>query len=146
MSRQIDLTRPPTEEEVEYLATRAGGADLLKVAERKFGDLTPEEAEEIRKESEADSADEAARRAAAVQQAQEEEDDAFDPIDVEKVAPLTVSELKEKLKKVGVKYTKADQKEDLQVLLLEHLEAERLGILSANTETTEEGENDAESE
>lgn len=145
MSRQIDLTRPPTEEELEYLSTRAGGDDLLKVAERKFGGLSEEEREELRAENEADHQDDAERLAAAQQQAQEEEDDAFDEEDVAKVAPLTVPELKEKLKKVGVKYSKEDNKDDLQVLLLEYLEAERLG-LHKDTETTEEGENDTESE
>lgn len=146
MSRQIDLTRPPTEEEIKYLSTRAGGNDLLKVAERKFGDLSEEEAEELRGQSDVDDADEADRRAEAERLAQEEEDDSFDEEDVAQVAPLTVKELKERLTKVGVKFTKDDNKEELQVLLLEYLEAERLGIPHQDTDTTEEGENDTESE
>lgn len=146
MSRHIDLTRPPTEEELEWAKTRAEGDSILKLVERKFGHLSPEEVAAAQSQSDVDDADEVERRAEAERLAQEEEDDAFDEEDVAKVAPLTVKQLKEKLTKVGVKFKSGEDKEDLQVLLLEHLEAERLGLPTKDTDTTEEGENDTESE
>lgn len=123
MSRQVDAERPFTEEEKAFLRTRSGGEEQIIVNERKFGHLTKADARKAQKQAEADDKDEADRRAAFEAQQKQEEEDSFDDEDIAKVAPLTVKQLREHLKKLDMDDT--GNKEELQLRLLEHYDRER---------------------
>jgi len=119
---KIDLSRPLTDAEKEWLYTRPGGRAQVAVNDRQFGHLSEEERSALQVSHRADMEDEAEREAAF---RREEDEDGFDEEDIAKVAPLRVDELRAWLKKKGLDQT--GSKEDLQVRMLEKLEKDRLG-------------------
>ena len=124
MSRNIDLSRPLLEEEKEYLRERAREGEVT-VNERQFAGVTEAQARALREDAASDEKDEAQRRVEFAKEQEEIEEDSFDPEDEAKVAPLTVKQLRAALTKQGLE-TGGD-KEELQLRLLEHYEAVRLG-------------------
>lgn len=115
MSRQVDLSRPITDEEREYLQIRAREDDII-ANDRQFGGLKDAEKRKLQQRSEeADAAEDEYQ-----QQFEYEEEETFDPELVAQVAPLTVKELQARIEKLGFK--PQGNKEDLQVQLLEILE------------------------
>ena len=116
MSRQVDLSRPITDEERAYLNLRAREDDII-ANDRQFGGLKAAEKRKLQQRSEDADAEEAEFQ----QQFQYDEDEeTFDPDLVAQVAPLTVKELQARIEKLGFK--PQGNKEDLQVQLLEILE------------------------
>lgn len=115
MSRQVDLSRPITDEERAYLNLRAREDDII-ANDRQFGGLKDAEKRKLQQRSEeADAAEDEYQ-----QQFEYEEEETFDPDLVAQVAPLTVKELQARIEKLGFK--PQGNKEDLQVQLLEILE------------------------
>lgn len=135
MSIQVDLTRPITDEEREYLMARAREADVV-VNDRQFGNLKDAEKRKLRQAAENDDLEEAEFQA----QFDYDEGDEFDPELVAQVAPLTVKELKARITKLGEK--PQGNREDLQVQLLELLE----GGNGSENEGTDSEDADTEGE
>lgn len=131
MSRNIDLSVPLLEEEKEYLRERAREGEVT-VNERQFAGVTEKQARALREQADSDDKDEAQRRVDFIREQEELEEDSFDPEDVDKVEPLTVKELRQALTKRGLETS--GNKEELQVRLLEHLEAVRLGTVKYEDE------------
>lgn len=132
MSKYIDDNRPFTEEEKDWIRTRGVGLDRIVVNDRRFGHLSDEEKAALRGEAEADDAEEqAAQRRAA-----EADEDSFHPEDIEVVAPLTVAQLKERIKAEDAT-PESNKKEELQLQLLEILDAKRNGALAQASEDEE---------
>lgn len=129
MSVQVDLTRPITDEEREYLMARAR-EDEVVVNDRQFGHLKDAEKRKLRQTAEDDDLEEAEFQS----QFDYDEEDTFDPELVAQVAPLTVKELKARITKLGEK--PKGNREDLQVQLLE--------LLEGDTESEDEGHEDEE--
>lgn len=129
MSVQVDLTRPITDEEREYLMARAR-EDEVVVNDRQFGHLKDAEKRKLRQTAEDDDLEEAEFQS----QFDYDEEDTFDPELVTQVAPLTVKELKARITKLGEK--PQGNREDLQVQLLE--------LLEGDTESEDEGHEDEE--
>lgn len=115
MSKQVDLSRPITDEEREYLKLRAREDDIV-ANDRQFGHLKDAEKRKLRHGAEEDDLEEAEFQA----QFDYDEEEGFDPELVAQVAPLTVKELKARITKLGEK--PQGNREDLQVQLLELLE------------------------
>ena len=115
MSKVVDLTRPITDEEREYLMTRARESEV-EANDRQFGHLKDAERRNLQ-----DRAEEADAEEAAIAEAYEEGEE-FDPELVAQVAPLTVKELEARIKKLGHKPD--GDKETLQIQLLEILETQ----------------------
>ena len=133
MSRQVDLSRPITDEERAYLNLRAREDDII-ANDRQFGGLKDAEKRKLQQRSEeADAAEDEYQ-----QQFEYEEEETFDPDLVAQVAPLTVKELQARIEKLGFK--PQGNKEDLQVQLLEILE----GGPEDETEGDPDTEGDAE--
>lgn len=116
MSKQVDLSRPITDEEREYLIIRAREDDII-ANDRQFGGLKDAEKRKLQQRSEEADLEEDEYQQ---QFEYEEEGDTFDPELVAQVAPLTVKELQARIEKLGHKAQ--GNKEDLQVQLLELLE------------------------
>lgn len=123
LNGKIDHNRPYTQEEKDWLLTRAGGRAQVDVNERQFSDLSDSERSAFQAQAQSDSDEEAARRAQLMEL--ENDDDNFDPEDVAKVAPLSTAELRAWLAKKEM--DQDGNKEDLQVRVLEKMEADRLG-------------------
>lgn len=115
MSKQVDLTRPITDGEREYLKLRAREDEII-ANDRQFGHLKDAEKRKLRQGAEQDDLEEEEYQS----QFDQDEDDAFDPELVAQVAPLTVKELKARITKLGDK--PQGNREDLQIQLLELLE------------------------
>lgn len=115
MSVHVDLTRPITDEEREYLMARAR-EDEVVVNDRQFGHLKDAEKRKLRQTAEDDDLEEAEFQS----QFDYDDEEGFDPELVAQVAPLTVKELKARITKLGEK--PQGNREDLQVQLLELLE------------------------
>lgn len=115
MSKFVDLSRPITDEEREYLKARAREDDIV-ANDRQFGRLKDAEKRKLRQGAEDDDREEAEFQA----QFDYDEGDEFDPELVAQVAPLTVKDLKARITKLGEK--PQGNREDLQVQLLELLE------------------------
>lgn len=118
---KIDLSRPLTEEEAEWLLTRAGGEELVAVNKRQFQDLSKAEKAKIRDQSEKDEKDEKQEEKEAKEAEQDE--DNFHPEDIAQVLPLSVRELREFARHNGL--DDSGSKEDLQITALEYLEKKR---------------------
>lgn len=114
---KIVLTRPLTDEEKEWLLTRAGGQDTIDANERAFGGLSEEQREALRSEADADSEEEQRRQA----EFNAGDEDGFSQELLAQVMPLSVAELKAWLKKNGIEQD--GTVEDLQLRMLEALEA-----------------------
>ena len=115
MSKFIDLSRPITDEEREYLKLRAREDDII-ANDRQFGHLKDAEKRKLRQGAEEDDQEEAEFQS----QFDYDDEDTFDEELVAQVAPLTVKELKARITKLGEK--PQGNREDLQVQLLELLE------------------------
>lgn len=115
MSKFVDLSRPITDEEREYLQSRAREDDII-ANDRQFGHLKDAEKRKLRQGAEEDDQKEAEFQA----QFDYDDEDTFDEELVAQVAPLTVKELKARITKLGEK--PQGNREDLQVQLLELLE------------------------
>jgi hypothetical protein len=123
MSRNFDQNRPFTEEEKEWLRSRSHGASEIRINDARFGHLSEDEKEELRKEFDADAeadAEEEARR-------RQEEEEEFDEEDLDYVSQLKTTEVKAKIREAGFEPegTKANE---LKFQLLEILDAKRRGI------------------
>lgn len=128
MSRQVDLTRPITDEEREYLASRAR-EDEIVVNDRQFGHLKDAQRRKLQQQAELDDQEEQEFQA----QFDYDEEEAFDPELVAQVAPLNVKELKARIEKLGEK--PKGNRDDLQVQLLELLEGQ--GEVEDDEDTSE---------
>lgn len=117
MSKQVDLSRPITDEEREYLRIRAREDDII-ANDRQFGHLKDAEKRKLRGEAEDADQEEAEFQA----QFDYDEEDEFDPELVAQVAPLTVKDLKARITKLGEK--PQGNRDDLQIQLLELLDAQ----------------------
>lgn len=117
MSKFVDLSRPITDEEREYLRSRAREGDIV-ANDRQFGHLKDAEKRRERKSAEEDQDSEAQLQAQIEEQYAS--DDEFDPDLVAQVAPLSVRELKQRIEKLGGKPN--GNKDDLQIQLLDLLD------------------------
>lgn len=137
MSQRIDHDRPYTEEDKQYLLTRANGRTLIQINERRFGHLEEDEAEARRKQAEKDAEIEAAEAEARRKAQDADDEDAYHPDDLNLVEQLTIAQMRDKLEKLGLPRTvsEADQnpgegthfteKQVLAYRLLDHLDAQR---------------------
>lgn len=123
MSTFIDPYRPYSEEDKEWLRTRAGAEALIDANDRQFGYLSEEEKAEVRAQVETDDKDDQEALAAAIAAQAAEDEDAFDEEDLAIVAPLSTVELRARLKKAG--QNSEGSKDELQIRLLEFLEDQR---------------------
>lgn len=135
MSRRINLQRPLTEEEKEYLLTRANGADLIKINERQFEGLEEKQKVEARETAARDEQFEARHN-----EDDDDDEDGYHPDDMAQVVDLTVAEMRQRLSKEGLPTTvsskeqviegsdrKLTEKEVLAYRLLDHLDSKRNG-------------------
>lgn len=136
MSKQVDLSRPITDEEREYLRIRAREDDII-ANDRQFGHLKDAEKRRLRGEAEDADAEEAEFQA----QFDYDEGDEFDPELVAQVAPLTVKDLKARITKLGAK--PQGNRDDLQIQLLELLES---GAVEGDEEDEGTDSEDADTE
>ena len=116
MSKFVDLSRPITDEEREYLKSRARESDIV-ANDRQFGGLKDAEKRKHQAQAEQDDAEEND-----LQREIEEEygsADEFDPELIAQVAPLTVKELKQRITKLGGE--PEGKKDELQLQLLDLL-------------------------
>lgn len=134
MSKQVDLSRPITDEEREYLKLRAREDDII-ANDRQFGHLKDAEKRRLRGDAEDADREEAEFQA----QFDYDEEDEFDPELVAQVAPLTVKDLKARITKLGEK--PQGNRDDLQIQLLELLDAQ-----GEEGEGTDSEDDDAEGE
>lgn len=139
MSRHVDLSRPITDEEREYLRIRAREDDII-ANDRQFGHLKDAQKRKLRGEAEDADHEEAEFQA----QFDYEEDDEFDPELVAQVAPLTVKDLKARITKLGAK--PQGNRDDLQIQLLELLEGNPVEAEEDEGTVTEEEEATSEDE
>lgn len=100
MSRYIDHDKPLSDEDKEYLLTRSGGEYLIEINERRFGHLSKKKQAELAKQVDSDH-DFDTREEAAHQTELDELPD-FDDDVIEKVAPLTFNQLRQKATKLGL--------------------------------------------
>lgn len=125
---RIDTTRPFTDEEREYLRAAKGsvGDSMIEANERAFGTLAESEAVALQDQAAAD--DEAqAKVDEAVRAAGEPSEDDFNDEDMAEVAPLTITQLRARLKKENQDST--GNREELQLRLLEYLDDVRKDIV-----------------
>lgn len=122
MSRLIDLNRPITDEEREYLIARAREGEVA-VNDRQFGHLSDDEKDALRGRATKDARVEAA---ISVLRDQEEEED-FDEDILGEVMPLKVADLRARLEKEGL--SSDGNKDELQLRLLVLLQDRRDGKL-----------------
>lgn len=113
MSRQIDHTRPYTDEEKAYLLTRANGEDLIKINDRRFAGVDDSQREALRLQAERDDANDDAERRAALQE-YEDDPDAYHPDDIETVENMTTKQIREVLAKVGLRSAVSDAEQVLK--------------------------------
>lgn len=136
MGRQIDETRPFTEDEKDWLRTRGtAGEMLIQVNERKFKDLSQADVEAAIEQSEAEKAEEATRLAEARAAQQAAEEDSFHPEDIAEVEGLTTAQLRERLSKENKrnsvtekdkeKFPEMSDQEILAYRLLDYLDSKR---------------------
>ncbi len=120
MSRNIDPNRPYTDEEKDWLRTRAAGEGLIQLNERRFADVPEEEKEAIREEFDADAELDAEAEA----QRKQEEEEEFDEEDIQYVSQMKTHEVKAKLRELGHEPVEG-KANDLKLQLLEILDAAR---------------------
>ena len=130
MSRNIDFSRPLTEEEKDYLRTRAFGEEKIALNARQFDHLSEEEQVFRRKRAEKDAEFESPD-----DDDDSEDGDEYDPEDIAQVEGLTIGQIRERLAKEGLSDEVTDQDraqdpeiEDKGILafrLLDHLDALR---------------------
>lgn len=139
MSRVVDDTRPYTDEEKEWLLTRANGAELIKVNERRFSHLSSKQKEALSNRVLEDEKKEQEIQSEIQKQIKEEEENSYHPEDVAAVQPLTIAQLRERLEKEGLKSSVSEkdkkdpddpddpftEKEVLAYRLLDHLDKKR---------------------
>jgi hypothetical protein len=119
MGRSIDLSKPLSEEDRAFLASRARTAEIV-TNDRQFAHLSEEDREEAISTHDEEDAKEKADQAAWEQALQDADENSFPEHLVEKVAPLSVNQLKTALKKRGQPTT--GDKEELQLRLVTFLE------------------------
>lgn len=119
MGRFIDLDKPLSDDDRAYLIERRREAEVV-VNDRRFGDLTKKAKAEEAKRVDQDRAAQEAEDAALDEAIAAEEEDSYPPHLVDKVFPLTVTQLRTALKKRNLDAT--GNKEDLQIRLIEYLE------------------------
>lgn len=112
MSVRVDDTRPYTEEEKEYLLTRASGEDLIKINDRKFAHLSKKEKAELQKQAQKDEEGEAKIQAELQRQQEEAESDSYHPDDIAQVNGLTIKDLRQRLEKEGLRTTVTAEDKD----------------------------------
>ena len=105
MSRRIDPDRPYTDEEKAYLLTRANGASLIAVNERRFAHLSKTEQAELTKQAQEDAEKELMIEQQIQKELEEEESDSYHPDDIAVVEPLTIAQLRAKLEEEGLRTT-----------------------------------------
>lgn len=134
MSRRIDTSRPFTEEEREWLLTRAYGKEKIAQNDAVFGDLS----EAKKKRLQERAADDDEKEAALNPPPPEDDEDEYHPEDLARVEQLTIKDLRLALAKAGLRdtVTKADvtveggtltEKQVLGYRLLDHLDEVRKG-------------------
>ena len=101
MSRFIDPNRPYTDEEKEWLLSRADGEFLIRENDRRFAHLSEKDKKAATKQAEADAQGEAEIQKAIEEQQRQEEADSYHPDDVAAVQPLTIAQLRQALEKYG---------------------------------------------
>lgn len=119
MGRFVDLSRPITDDEREYLMSRSREGEV-EVNDRQFGHLKPEEKEAEQDQAELDHQEEEAERKAFEAAVEDADAQSFPEWIVDKVEPLTVNQLRTALAKRGL--DKDGLKPELQVRLAEWLE------------------------
>lgn len=98
MSRFIDPNRPYTDEEKEYLLTRANGEDLIIVNERRFADVTDEDREAFRERAARDDHNERQEQEARQAHTGDDPDD-YHPDDIATVQDMTIQDIRLALEK-----------------------------------------------
>ncbi len=136
MSRFIDVNKPLSDEEKEYLLTRAEGESIIAANERKFAHLPDDKRAKLAEQAEKDrEGEEELRRRAAELDAKDEED-SYHPEDIDYVRDMTIADLRQNLEKRGLRTNvlKADMQPDspeddpftekqvLALRLLDHLD------------------------
>ncbi|QNJ55325.1 hypothetical protein SEA_LITTLEFELLA_14 [Gordonia phage LittleFella] len=162
MSRFIDPNRPYTDEEKEWLLTRAEGEFLILENDRRFAHLSKKDKAEATEQAEKDAQGEATIQKAIQEQLKAEEEDSYHPDDVAAVQPLTIAQLRQALEKHGQRtnVTEADkkdpedpddpftEKEVLAYRLLNYLDEQRklADKPQVETETETEGQTEQDSD
>lgn len=119
MGRFVDLSKPLSAEDREYLLARSREGEV-EVNDRQFGDLSKAQKAKETKEADEAAAEEAARLEAEKKAEEEFEANAYPEHLVAKVEPLTVVQLRAALKKRGQE-TSGD-KDELRLRLIDYLE------------------------
>lgn len=112
MSRHVDDTRPYTDEEKEYLRTRANGESLITINDRRFAHLSEQEKAVLTGRALGDDAKEAKIEAELARQEAEAEANAYHPDDVAQVQNLTIKQLRERLETEGQRTTVTSEDKD----------------------------------
>lgn len=120
MGKSIDLNKPLTQDEREYLESRRRIGDIA-ANDRRFGHLSDSDKSSARKQVDSDNAEDDAEQEAIRQN--EEEADVYDDDLVDQVLPLKTADLRSQLGKLGLET--GGKKDDLRMRLLEHLQNER---------------------
>ena len=151
MSKVIDDSRPYTDEEKEWLLTRADGEELIKINDRRFSHPSDAQKKKLSERVLSDAQKEAQIQAAIAEQQKQDEEDSYHEDDIAAVQPLTIAQLRERLEKEGVRATVTEkdkldpndpsdpftEKEVLAYRLLNHLDKKREALASADQGNTE---------
>ena len=121
MGRYIDLNKPLTKEDREYLMSRAQEGDVV-VNDRRFAGLSAEEKAELSGEVDQDKADYESDREAFERQVEEENDTEFDDDILDYVSALNYNEVRQALAKLEL--DSKGTKEEVYSRLLNHLQDE----------------------
>ena len=121
MGRYIDLNKPLTKEDREYLMSRAQEGDVV-VNDRRFAGLSAEEKAELSGEVDQDKADYESDREAFERQVEEENDTEFDDDILDYVSALNYNEVRQALAKLDL--DSKGTKEEVYSRLLNHLQDE----------------------
>lgn len=121
MGRYIDLNKPLTKEDREYLMSRAQEGDVV-VNDRRFAGLSAEEKAELSGEVDQDKADYESDREAFERQVEEENDTEFDEDILDRVSALNYNEVRQALAKLEL--DSKGTKEEVYSRLLNHLQDE----------------------
>lgn len=101
MSRRVDPDRPYTEEEKDFLRTRANGINLIAVNERRFAHLSEDQKEALTGRAN-DDAEKERRLQEEFEEEMDDEEESYHPHDIEKVSVMKIAELRTALEEEGL--------------------------------------------
>ena len=119
MGRFVDLSKPLSDEDREYLIERRR-EDEIRFNDAEFGDLKDKDKKAVSEQHDSDVKEDKAEQEAYEKALAEADEEGYPEHLVEKVEPLTVAQLRAALKKRDLE-TSGD-KEELRIRLIEFLE------------------------